>query len=101
MYKLEKTEDKINFIINMFKHHQHDLTIPEQIALLTLWEESLVINEEYEMAGAVKKEMDKIISKFNTIDIKNEKQLYKKEQVIKISLYKKFFRWFRKIFIKN
>ena len=49
MNSLEKTEDKVNFIVKMFKHYQVNLTIPEQIGLLTVWEESCVLNEEYEI----------------------------------------------------
>lgn len=58
--KLESSEDKIRFVVGMFKFYQPTLTIPEQIALLTLWEESCVKAEEYEMASAVINEITKI-----------------------------------------
>ena len=60
MRDLDQTENKVKFIVGMFKHYQPSLTIPEQIALLTLWEESCVLQEEYEMAEAILKEMSKI-----------------------------------------
>ena len=60
MRDLDQTENRVKFIVGMFKHYQPSLTIPEQIALLTLWEESCVLQEEYEMAEAILKEMGKI-----------------------------------------
>ncbi len=58
--KLESSEDKIRFVVGMFKFYQPTLTIPEQIALLTLWESSCVKAEEYEMASAIINEITKI-----------------------------------------
>ena len=58
--KLESSEDKIRFVVGMFKFYQPTLTIPEQIALLTLWESSCVKAEEYEMASAIINEINKI-----------------------------------------
>lgn len=86
MNSLEKTEDKINFIIGMFRHFQPTLTIPEQIALLSLWEESFVSEEEYELAGAVVNELKKIK---NDLNIKNTKE-------VKKPFYKRFLNWFKK-----
>jgi len=53
-------EEKIKFIVGIFKIHQPNLSIPEQIALLTLWEISFVKAEEYEMASAIIEELRKI-----------------------------------------
>ncbi len=58
--KLESSEDKIRFVVGMFKFYQPTLTIPEQIALLTLWESSCVKAEEYEMASAIVNQINKI-----------------------------------------
>lgn len=117
MNSLEKTEDKVNFIVTMFKHYQVDLTIPEQIGLLTVWEESCVLNEEYEMANALKKEMEKIQKKPSEVPQKNILQfnfddvvedpfiiIDRKEEYIKKTkpvFYIRFFRWVKSLFNKK
>lgn len=110
----ENVESRIRFIIGMFKHYQPDLTIPEQIALLTLWEESCVLHEEYEMAAALKKEMEKIqkepinipqknIMPINIDEIGDDYIFIIKEETKKTKkpTYKRFFGWVKKIFRKN
>lgn len=112
MNSLEKTEAKVKFIVGMFKFSQTKLTIVEQIALLTVWEESCVIQEEYEIAGALKKEMKKIQENpFDTpqknilqvkpkditddpINITNKKEVY-------TPFYVKLFNWFKGLFRKK
>lgn len=114
MRDLEQTENKVKFIVGMFKHYQPNLTIPEQIALLTLWEESCVLHEEYEMANAIIKEMKKIQEnptripqKFilpihledinpNPIDILNDSKTYIKKS--KPPFYSRFFIWLKNKF---
>ena len=61
----ENSETKIKFILSLFKFYQPNLTIPEQIELLLMWQKSCVEHEEYEMAAALKKELDKIKKKPN------------------------------------
>lgn len=88
MKDLTITQNKIDFVLGIFKHHQPELNITEQIALLTLWEEVCVDKEEYEMAGAIKEELEKIIS---------QSQLTTKEK-IKPKWYKKILLWFKGFF---
>ncbi len=117
MNSLDKTEEKVKFIVFMFKHYQPNLTIPEQIALLTLWEASCVLKEEYEMAGALIEELKKVqqnplvVPQKNTlnirlddiikdpIDIINKKDEYIKKT--KKPFYFKIFKWVRGWFKKN
>jgi hypothetical protein len=86
MKDLTLVENKIDFLLAIFKHHQPSLTITEQIALLTLWEEACVNEEEYEIAGAIKRELDKII---------NQKPPEPKEKN-KPKWYNKISEWFKK-----
>jgi hypothetical protein len=53
MAKLKKVE----LITTLFRAYQPMLNIVEQIALLTMWIEACIEKEEYEMAGALDKEM--------------------------------------------
>jgi hypothetical protein len=62
--------DKIKFIETIFNHYKKELSIVEQIAILTIWEEVCVNKEEYEMANVIKKELYKIISDSNNVLIK-------------------------------
>lgn len=121
MSEEEDAESRVKFIVGMFKHYQHDLTIPEQIALLTLWVESCVLHEEYEMAGALKKEMEEIQSKPGEVpqkslssiqfkdlkyevlddDFLNIEDLGVEEEEIKKPFYIRFFTWFKNIFKKK
>jgi len=117
--KLETRQDKVNFIIGIFKLYQPTLNIPEQIALLTLWETSCVLAEEYEMASAINKEMKKIqrdpaktpqkvlFSSSNIEELKqspifiieNKDFIFKKNN--KKPFYKKIFYWFKNLFKRN
>lgn len=60
MEDFENSETKIKFILSLFKFYQPNLTVPEQIELLLMWQKSCVEHEEYEMAASLKKELDKI-----------------------------------------
>mgnify|MGYP006078826525 FL=1 len=109
--KLNTRQDKVNFIIGVFKFYQPTLNIPEQIALLTLWESSCVLAEEYEMALAVIDEMKKIQENptkmpQKTIELKedfgesNEGLIFVKKNNNK-PFYKKLFYWFKNLFKRN
>lgn len=52
--KLSNPEDKVKFILTLFEYYQPKLTIAEQISLLDKWLKSCIIEEEYEMAKAIK-----------------------------------------------
>ena len=117
--KINTTEEKIEFIIGIFKFYQPTLSVPEQIALLTLWEVSCVKVEEYEMASAIIKEMKKIQKNpaevpqkilFSESNIENLKQsplfiienkdfIFKKNN--KKPFYKKIFEWIKKLFKRD
>ena len=99
MNSLEKTEDKISFIVGMFKHFQPTLTLPEQIALLTLWEESFVSEEEYELAGVVIEEIEKIKNNPNLVPQKG--LIIIQTQEVKKSIYERFWFWVKGIFKKK
>lgn len=117
--KINTTEEKIEFIIGIFKFYQPTLSVPEQIALLTLWEVSCVKVEEYEMASAIIKEMKKIQKNpaevpqkilFSESNIENLKQsplfiienkdfIFKKNN--KKPFYKKIFDWIKNLFKRD
>ena len=117
MRDLDQTENRVKFIVGMFKHYQPSLTIPEQIALLTLWEESCVLQEEYEMAEAILKEMGKIQQNpvetpqkhilpicFEEINPNPLEIIERKEEYIKKSkppFYSRFWIWLKGKFKKN
>jgi hypothetical protein len=117
--KLETRQDKVNFIVGIFKLYQPTLNIPEQIALLTLWETSCVLAEEYEMASDINKEMKKIqrdpsrvaqkeLFSLSNIEelkqsplfiIENKDFIFKKNN--KKSFFKKIFYWFKNLFKRS
>lgn len=117
--KLNTREEKVTFIIGMFRVHQPTLSIPEQIALLTLWEVSCVNAEEYEMASAIVKEMrgiqsqpmkvpQKVLSQPTNFGVLNQNPLFimENEDFIfgeknKKPFYKKIFYWFKHLFKRN
>jgi hypothetical protein len=117
MRDLDQTENRVKFIVGMFKHYQPSLTIPEQIALLTLWEESCVLQEEYEMAEAILKEMGKIQQNpaetpqkyilpihFEEINPNPLEIIERKEEYIKKSkppFYSRFWIWLKSKFKKK
>lgn len=95
MNKLETLEEKIKFLNGIFNYYQPTLTIPEQIALLSIWEEVLVIEEEYEIAEIIK---NKIITIQQDPDNTPQKGLVTFETVEekpKPSFFKKIFFWFK------
>ena len=118
MGKLETSEEKVNFIVGIFRFYQPTLSLPEQIVLLTLWEESCVEKEEFEMAGAIKNEMDKIMKnpektpqrikgdldvtkliKNNPLLIHNKKPIeVKKTKKEKPSIYKRIINKIKRVF---
>jgi len=117
--KINTRKEKVTFIVGMFRFHQPTLSIPEQIALLTLWEESCVNAEEYEMASAIVKEIRDIQSQpmkvpqkelFSLSNIEELKQsplfiienkdfIFKKNN--KKSFFKKIFYWFKNLFKRS
>jgi hypothetical protein len=99
--KLETRQDKVNFIIGIFKFYQPTLNIPEQIALLTLWEASFVLEEEYEMASAIINEMSIIQNNPNKAPQKSNSNVsygIVENKVIKKPFYFKFFKWVKSLF---
>ena len=99
MVKLETRKEKVKFIVGMFKLNQHNLNVPEQISLLTLWEHSCVIQEEYEVADALLKEI-KIIQKNPNKVPQNLNISYEvvKKKLTKKPFYFKIFKWFKNLF---
>jgi len=122
--KLTNTKDKVKFIITLFEYYQPKLTIEEQKLLLQKWLRSCILEEEYEMAKAIKDKTDYIILNLNSVpqrfeggidmefisqgplNFKNE--LFNdlpmvEEEVIspkkeKLSIYKRMIIWFKKVF---
>lgn len=108
MIKKYFTLKKVRSIVALFKVYQPTLNIVEQIALLTMWIESCVSVEEYEMAAALKELMveiqenpDKVPQKIGTEPVnRNILELNSNIKNKKLSIYnkiinklKKFFRW--------
>ena len=58
----EELNKKIKGIVGLYNFYKHQMTTPQRIALLTLWIESCEQKEEYEVAAALQKEMDKILN---------------------------------------
>ncbi len=101
MDSLEKTEDKVNFMVGLFKFHQPTLTIVEQVALLTVWEESCVLQEEYEIAEALLNEMFIIQNNPSEAPQKSDSDVsydIVEKKVIKKPFYFKFFKWVKSLF---
>ncbi len=117
--KINTRKEKVTFIIGMFRVHQPTLSIPEQIALLTLWEESCVNAEEYEMASAIVKEIrdiqsqpmkvpQKVLFQSTNFGVFNQNPLFMMEnedfifdKKRKKPFYKKIFYWFKNLFKRN
>lgn len=57
----EETERKVRGIVGLYSFYKTQMTTPQRIALLTLWIEACLNKEEYEVANALQKEMDRII----------------------------------------
>ena len=106
--RLDTVDGKVDFIVGIFNFYQPTLSIPEQIALLTLWEASFVLEEEYEMASAIINEIAKIqenptetpqkIIGSNVGLGKIQKIPSLAHKKIKIPFYVKLFYWFKKLF---
>ena len=89
------TEEKIKFLKGIFNFYQPTLHILEQIALLTIWEERCVEEEEYEMAKAVKDMMNYIQKNPNKVP----QRLTGLEKIpIKLTIFGKIKKWFKKLF---
>ena len=58
----EELNKKIKGIVGLYNFYKHQMTTPQRVALLTLWIETCEQKEEYEVAAALQKEMDKITS---------------------------------------
>ena len=104
MDNLDTVDGKTNFIISIFKHHQPDLTLIEQIALLTMWEEHCVIKEEYEMANVIKKQLNKI--KLNPHNVPQKINLSKDvinnpPEDFKLNWSHKVLYWFKGLFTRK
>lgn len=122
--KLTNTEDKVKFIIALFEYYQPKLTLEEQKLLLQKWLKSCILEEEYEMAKAIKDKTDYIILNLNSVpqrfeggidmefisqgplNFKNElfNDMPMVEEEItppkkeKLSIYKRMIIWFKKVF---
>jgi len=55
-------EDRIRGIVGLYNFYKHQLNTVQRIALLTMWIEVCLDKEEYEVAGALKKALDKILN---------------------------------------
>jgi hypothetical protein len=112
MVKKFFTLKKVRAIVALFKVYQPTLNIVEQIALLTMWIESCVAVEEYEMASALKKLMEEIQKNPNESPQRLDDNKLLSEKIMEIkppikkkktSIYnkiidtiKKFFSWLTK-----
>jgi hypothetical protein len=101
MDSLEKTENKVKFMVGLFKFHQPTLNIVEQVALLTVWEESCVLQEEYEIAEALLNEMSIIQNNPSEVPQKYDSDVsygVVEKKVTKKPFYFKFFKWVKRLF---
>ena len=57
---MSELENKIRGIIGLYSFYKHQLNTVQRVALLTTWVEVCVAKEEYEVADALQKELDKI-----------------------------------------
>lgn len=101
MNNLETKEGKINFLMGLFKYYQPTLTLPEQIGLLTLWEEVFVTEEEYEIAQVIKNKITEIQQNQNTVPQKGLVVFELVEKQKKPSFFKRFFIWVKKKLSRN
>lgn len=58
----KELEDRIRGIVGLYNFYKGQLNTPHRIALLTVWIEVCVNKEEYEVADALQKELDKMLS---------------------------------------
>lgn len=58
----EEVENKVKGIIGLYNFYKHNMTTPQRVGLLTVWIEVSVSREEYEMAGVLQSELDKILN---------------------------------------
>ena len=58
----EELSSKVRGIVGLYNFYKFHMNTPQRIALLTLWIEVSVNKEEYEVADALQKEMNKIIN---------------------------------------
>jgi hypothetical protein len=116
---LDNIENKVKFIVSIFKHYQPNLTTNEQLNLLNMWVNSCVDHEEYEMAGALKEEIFKIKEnpskvpqkkpaetnfsdiKQDPIEVIDDNKPFIKKQKRKLPIFKKIVIFFKKLFRKN
>lgn len=121
-------KEKVDIILKIFRGYQPALNIVEQIALLTIWVETCINREEYEIAGALTKEIKniqknphlvpqrlegkldtKLLVEDNPLLVKRETWQVVDEDIItkiekelpkkeKRSFFRKIVKWFKKIF---
>lgn len=58
----EEIENKIRGIMGLYNFYKHDMNTIQRVGLLTIWLEQSIEREEYEVAAALKKELDRIIT---------------------------------------
>lgn len=58
----DELNKKVKGIVGLYNFYKHQMTTPQRIALLTMWIEACEKKEEYEVAAALQKEMDRIIN---------------------------------------
>jgi hypothetical protein len=58
----QDVSDKVRGIVGLYNFYKYHMNTPQRIAILTLWIEVSVSKEEYEVANALQKEMDKILN---------------------------------------
>lgn len=89
----ENTENKVRGIVGLYNFYKHQMNTLQRIAMLSLWIETSIDREEYEVAAGLQKELDKItngeeefyaISPSALINIQREEM----ERTIKESLEK-------------
>jgi len=58
----EGLEDKIKGVLGLYNFYKQEMNTMKRMALLTLWIEKCIDKEEYEVAVALQRELDKITS---------------------------------------
>lgn len=58
----ENVENKVRGIVGLYNFYKYQMNTVQRIGLLTLWIETSIDKEEYEVAAGLQKELDKILN---------------------------------------
>ena len=56
----ENVENKVKGIVGLYNFYKSEMNTVQRVALLSLWIETSITKEEYEVAAGLQKELDKI-----------------------------------------